>query len=362
MTDGRAAVLKPSLQVPASGSRVAITLSTLALLALLLVMLELAIGPVWIPVPTIVDALRGVAVDRPAFATILWDLRLPRVLTASVAGAALGLAGLQMQTLFRNPLADPWFLGIVGGARVGVATLVTGLSLMGTGALRQWEGIATVGIAAAAISGAGAALAVLSAAARRVSVLTLLILGVVADYMASGYVSVLLHFSTESQGQVFASWSDGSFGGTSWPQLAMLALMMVGGALISLRAAKSLNALLLGDAYAATLGVDVPRVRLAVLSATALLAGGVTAYCGPISFLGVAVPHLCRALLQSSDHRILMPAVGLMGALLALGADLITNLPWERHFLHLNAVLALIGGPVVVWIVIKRIGHANAFS
>jgi iron complex transport system permease protein len=362
MTGAHTVALTPPLPGQAPPRRIGGTLVALAALAMLLFLLELAIGPVWIPIPTILDALTGAPLDRPAMATILWDLRLPRVLTAAAAGAALGLAGLQMQTLFRNPLADPWFLGIVGGARVGVALLVTALSLMGTGALRQWEGIATIGTAAAAIAGAGLALAALAAVARRVSVLTLLILGLVADYMASGFVSALLHFSTEAQGQVFASWNDGSFGGVTWAQLTILSAFVLIGAAASVRAGKALNALLLGESYATTLGVDVPRIRLVLLSVTALLAGGVTAYCGPISFLGVAVPHLCRALLRSSDHRVLMPAVVLMGTVLALAADFVTNLPWERHFLHLNAVLALIGGPVVMWIVLKRIGRAEVLN
>ncbi len=353
---GAAALTLPNVCGP---GRSGAMLAALGALVLAFMLLELAIGPVWIPVGTILDALLGRAVDRAALATIVWDLRLPRVLTAALAGAALGLAGLQMQTLFRNPLADPWFLGIVGGARVGVATLVTLLSLLGANALREWRLVATVGTAAAAIAGAALALVLLSAAARRVSVITLLILGLVLDYMASGYVSALLHFSTETQGKVFASWNDGSFGAAGWRQLAVLVALVASGSVLAIRLLKGLNALLLGESYAQSLGVNVAVVRRHVLSGTALLAGGVTAFCGPISFLGVAAPHLCRALLRSSDHRVLMPAVMLMGALLALAGDFVTNLPWERHFLHLNAMLALLGGPVVVWVVLKRVGRSE---
>jgi iron complex transport system permease protein len=341
------------------GGRSGALLATLGALVLVFMLFELAIGPVWIPIGTILAALTGQPIDRAALATIIWDLRLPRVLTAAIAGAALGLAGLQMQTLFRNPLADPWFLGIVGGARVGVATLVTVLSLMGADALREWRMVAVIGTAVAAIAGAATALMLLSAAATRVSVVTLLILGLVLDYMASGYVSALLHFSTETQGKVFASWNDGSFGAAGWRQLAVLAALIAIGSSLAVGLVKSLNALLLGETYAHSLGVSVSRVRRVVLASTSLLAGGVTAFCGPISFLGVASPHLCRAIFRSSDHRLLMPAVMLMGALLALAGDFVTNLPWERHFLHLNAVLALLGGPVVVWVVLKRVGRSE---
>jgi iron complex transport system permease protein len=354
---GAATLTFPRIGGPAGRSGA--ILAGLGALVLAFMLLELAIGPVWIPIGTILDALMGRALDRAALATIVWDLRLPRVLTAAFAGAALGLAGLQMQTLFRNPLADPWFLGIVGGARVGVATLVTSLSLLGADALREWRMVAIVGTATAAIGGAAVALVLLSAASRRVSVVTLLILGLVLDYMASGYVSALLHFSTETQGKVFASWNDGSFGAAGWRQLVVLVALIVSGSMLAVRLLKALNALLLGESYAHSLGVSVAAVRWRVLMSTSLLAGGVTAFCGPISFLGVAAPHLSRAILRSSDHRLLMPAAMLMGALLALAGDFVTNLPWERHFLHLNAVLALLGGPVVVWVVLKRVGRSD---
>lgn len=321
-----------------------------------LVIAELTIGPVRVPVSALLDVLLGREVERPAWTTIVWTLRLPRVLTAAAAGAALGAAGLQMQTLFRNPLADPWFLGIVGGARVGVSILLVTIALVGMQTISPIPGVRNIGLAAAAIGGAVAALVLLSALARRVGIVTLLILGLVLDYMASGFVSAILHFSTELQGEMYDAWNDGSFGGCTWDQLAILAAFTVIGLLVATTLLKRLNALLLGERAADALGVPLSATRRLTLFSTALLAGSVTAFCGPISFIGVATPHICRAVFRTSDHRVLLPAVILVGSAIALLADFVTNLPWERHFLHLNAVNALVGGPVVLWVVLRRKG------
>lgn len=210
------------------------------------------------------------------------------------------------------------------------------------------------GLAGAAIAGAIGALVVLARVAQRV--VTLLILGLVVDYMASGFVSAVLHFSTELQGEMYDAWNDGSFGGTTSGQLALMATLGMIGLTIAVGQMKALNALLLGERSAEALGVAVPAARRWALVSTSLLAGGVTAFCGPISFIGVAVPHLCRGVFRTSDNRILLPAVLLTGATMALVADFVTNLPWERHFLHLNAVNALVGGPIVVWVVLRSKG------
>jgi iron complex transport system permease protein len=324
--------------------------------AFALLILELALGPVRVPLGKLADLALGREIENPAWTTILLALRLPRILTAALAGAALGAAGLLMQTLFRNPLADPWFLGIVGGARAGVATLLVLVSFVGMGRLADLGPFRDLGLAGAAIAGSVATLVLLSRVSRRVGIMTLLILGLVLDYMASGYVSAILHFSTELQGEIFDSWNDGSFGATTWSQLGILAVLAAAGVALGITLLKTLNALLLGERYAESLGVSLTRARRLVLLTAAVLAGGVTAYCGPISFLGVIVPHLCRGLFRTSDHRVLLPGVLLLGGTLALLADLVTNLPWERHFLHLNAVNALIGGPVVLWVVLRKSG------
>jgi iron complex transport system permease protein len=320
----------------------------------MLFLLELAIGPVRVPLGATLSILAGRAVERPAWVTIIWTLRLPRALTAMLAGAALAAAGLQMQTLFRNPLADPWILGIVSGARLGVACVATAVSLAGMGVLGTVGFVANVSLIGAAMAGAALALGVLIALSRRVGVVTLLILGLVSEYVISGLISVILHFTTEVQGQAFDAWNDGRFSGVTWNELGVLAVLVTSGTAIAVLLVKPLNAMLLGERYAGSVGSNVRTTRRLSLVSTATLAGAVTAYCGPVSFIGVAVPHLCRGLFRSSDHRVLLPAVVVVGALLAQLADFITNLPWPRHFLHLNAVNALLGGPVVVWVVLRH--------
>ncbi len=314
--------------------------------------LELMIGAATIPFAEVWTILAGGEPSRGAWRTIVLELRLPRAITAVVAGAALGVAGLQMQTLLRNPLADPWILGIVAGARLGVAGLLVigGWRMTAGGSLGVLD---TLGIAGAGVLGASLALIGLAAAARRVSVLTLLILGLMFDFFARGLISVLLHFTGDSQLQVFRAWDDGSFNGVGWSQLGVLFPASVLGIGLAAALLRPLNGLLLGEQYARSAGVAIAPVRALLLLGTALLAGTVTAYCGPIAFLGVAVPHLCRGILRTADHRILLPAVVLLGALLAQAGDLVTNLPWDRHFLHLNAVNFLIGAPVVSWVVLR---------
>jgi len=337
---------------PGSGAWRGILLVGLAILVAVLFLLQLMIGAAAVPLDEVWAILLGREPGREVWGTIVRELRLPRALTAILAGAALGAAGLQMQTLFRNPLADPWILGIVAGARMGVAVLlVVGGWWVSTGGSAGV--VNSVGIAGAGVAGASLALLGLAAAARRVSILTLLILGLMFDFFARGLISVLLHFTGDAQLAAFRAWDDGNFNGVDWGQLTVLMPAVMVGLGLAVALLRSLNGLLLGERYAASAGIAVAPIRALVLFSTALLAGVVTAFCGPIAFLGVAVPHLCRGLFRSSDHRVLLPAVVLMGAALAQSGDLVTNLPWDRHFLHLNAVNFLIGAPVVTWVVLR---------
>jgi len=189
---------------------------------------------------------------------------------------------------------------------------------------------------------------------RRVSTVTLLICGLMTGYLCEGLISVVLHFTDEFQAAAFSSWDDGSYAGITKSQLSLLAPTVLVGLAAALLLAKSLNALLLGESYAQTLGLPVAKARLLSFTCVAILSGAVTAFCGPIAFLGIIVAHLARALFRTSDHRVLMPAVILLGSLLALGADLITHLPWSKHFLHMNAVNGLIGAPIVLWTLLKQ--------
>lgn len=314
----------------------------------------LMIGSIRIPASEVLQFLFGIEIESAVTATIIWELRLPRAITALVCGAALGAAGLQLQTLFRNPLAGPWALGFTGGAQLGVALVIATGAVVGSEVLGQLAFLSELGILAGAVLGAGAVAILIAAASRHVSTMTLLILGLMLGYLAEGLVSIVLHFTTEMQGRVFSSWNNGSFGGVQWQHFPILLPCLGVGLVLALGLVKPLNALLLGESYAASLGLSVDRARLLVLACAVLLAAPVTAYCGPVLFVGIVVPHMARGLLNSSDHRLLMPAVMLLGATLCLAADLFVHLPWERHFLHLNAVNAAVGAPFVIWTLLRN--------
>ena len=343
-------------------------LAGLALIALAVFLLSLAVGSVRIPIDEIVAVLLGGDASKPAWAIIVLKFRLPKALTAMLAGAALSVSGLQMQTLFRNPLAGPFVLGISSGASLGVAltVLLAGVAVGLGGSTSLLAGISLAGdtsLALSAIAGSGLVLLLVMSVARKVqSGMTILILGLMFGYTTSALVSVLIYFSVAERIQAYISWTFGSFGGVTWRQLQVMApaivLGLAGGHLLM----KPLNALLLGETYALSLGLNVGRVRLGVIGSSAVLAGVVTAFCGPIGFLGIAVPHLCRSLLHTSDHRLLLPAVSFMGATLALGADIVAGLPGSQLTLPLNAVTALLGAPVVIWVILRQRNLREAFA
>ena len=343
-------------------------LAGLALVALAAFMLSLAVGSVRIPLDEIVAVLLGGDASKPAWATIVLKFRLPKALTAMLAGAALSVSGLQMQTLFRNPLAGPFVLGISSGASLGVAAavLLAGVAVGLGGSTTLLAGISLAGdtsLALSAIIGSGLVLLLVMSVARRVqSGMTLLILGLMFGYTTSALVSVLIYFSVVERIQAYISWTFGTFGGVTWRQLQVMAPAILSGLVGGHLLMKPLNALLLGETYAQSLGLNVRRVRLGIIGSSAILAGVVTAFCGPIGFLGIAVPHLCRSLLHTSDHRLLLPAVSLMGATLALGADIVAGLPGSQLTLPLNAVTALLGAPVVIWVILRQRNLRQAFA
>ncbi len=317
-------------------------------------LLELGIGSVSIPVSGIVGVLFGSEVADVTWSTIILELRLPRTLAAMIGGAALGAAGLQLQTLFKNPLAGPWALGLTAGAQLGVALVVTAAAVIGSSFLENIEVLSNLSIVAGAMLGCLLVLLIMVTVSRYVSTITLLIFGLMLGYLAQGLISVVLHFTNQSQTKIFAGWNDGSFAGVYWEHFPVLVPMVVIGLAGGWLMAKPLNAFLLGENYARSLGMSVKRTRLITLGCAVLLAGPVTAYCGPVLFLGLIVPHLARGLFNTSDHKILMPAVMLLGGIIAQAADLFVHLPWEKHFLHLNAVNALIGAPIVMWVILKN--------
>ncbi len=313
-----------------------------------------ALGSVTIPPGAVLRALLGRPVDDPAWTTIVWSVRLPRACTAALAGAGLGLAGLTMQTLFRNPLADPFVLGVSSGAGLGVAVLVLGTGSAASGVLAEARGMGAFGIAAAGSLGAAAVMAVVLTVARWVEGrLTLLIVGVMTGYVTGGVVQVLLASADDAALRAYATWGLGSFRGTTWEELVVLAPVMAVALLIICALMKPLDAMLLGDRYAASLGVHVPRVRMLSVAAAAVLSGSVTAFCGPIGFVGIAVPHLARLILGEGSHRRLVPAVVAIGATLALVAEIVAQLPGSERTLPVSAIFALLGAPVVLLVLLR---------
>lgn len=342
---------------------------TLLLIALIVgliavFLLSLSLGSVSIPVEQIVTILFGGTAEKASWATIVLKFRLPKAITAALAGAALAASGLQMQTLFRNPLADPFVLGISSGASLGVALVVLVAGVAGGSSLLA--GVSLVGdvsLTLASIIGSTLVLLLVMAVARRVqSTMTLLILGLMFGYATSALVSVLLYFSIAERIQAYISWTFGSFGGVTWSQLQIFGPVVVVALIFSHLLVKPLNALLLGENYARSMGLNVRLARLGIIATSASLAGVVTAFCGPIGFLGIAVPHLCRSLFRTSDHRLLLPAVTLMGGILALGADLLAQLPGSQLTLPLNAVTALLGAPVVAWVILRQRNLRESFA
>lgn len=318
--------------------------------------LDLSLGSVMIPLDAVASVI-FLGADAPEdWRQIILLFRIPRALTAMLAGAALGIAGLKMQTLFRNPLADPFVLGISSGAGLGVAVVVMAAGGLEWSFFLERSGFAgNISLVLSAILGASAVLGVILSVARRVEGnITLLIIGLMFAYITGAIVQVLMQFAMEHQMQSYVTWTFGSFGGVTWRQLTVFAPTVLCGLAMAWALIKPLNALLLGNEYARSMGVNVRLVRSWIIAGASMLAGAVAAYCGPVGFLGIAVPHLGRILLKTSDHRPLVPAVMILGAIVALFADLISQAPGTQMAFPLNAVTALIGAPVVVAVILRR--------
>ncbi len=340
---------------PTGRRRSAVVLVGLAAAVLAGFLLSIVLGSVSIPLDQVIAILTGHDPERASWAVIVHDVRLPRAITALFAGAALGVAGLQMQTLLRNPLADPFALGITSGASLGVAVVVLGLGAAATTIFGIGIGLAgDATIAAAAIIGALAALApVLAISARVNNPATVLIVGLMFGYAIQAFVTFLVVGTSLEQLQRWISWGFGSFTGVTWSQLALFVPLLSIGILLAAVSTKQLNVLLLGETYAESMGLNARRMRLLILAGASTLAGVVTAFCGPIAFLGIAVPHIARALTGTSDHRVLVPAVVLAGGGLALIAQIVALLVGADGMMPLNAVTSIIGAPIVVMVVLR---------
>lgn len=337
----------------------------IGLIALLIgiFLISLAIGSVSIPLKDVIRVLIGQEASKTAWTSIILNYRLPQAVTALLAGAALGISGLLMQTFFRNPLADPFILGISSGASLGVAIVVLMAGTVTTSLLAGLGFMGDLGLAFAASLGSGIVMLIVLWTARRVSSgMTLLILGLLFGYLTSAAVSLLLYFSIPERIQAYINWTFGSFSGVTWSQLGVMIPVILAGLTASFFLSKTLNALLLGEAYAYSMGLNLARARIIIILTTAVLAGTITAFCGPIGFIGIAVPHLCRSLFNTSDHRILVPLTILVGAIVALVASLIADVPGSSIVLPLNAVTSFIGAPAVIWVILSRQNVKDTFA
>lgn len=319
--------------------------TTLSLLTLLLFGLDLAVGSIAIPLHDIWLALTG-GDCSPTTAKIILDIRLIKAITAILAGAALSVSGLQMQTLFRNPLAGPYVLGISSGASLGVAIFILGAPALGLSAT-----LASVGIAGAAWIGAAAVLTIIAIAGQRIKdIMVILILGMMFSSGVSAIVQILQYLSREEALKAFVIWTMGSLGDVTTDQLFTMIPVVLAGLVLAVATIKPLNMLLFGEEYAITMGLNLKRSRCMLFVSTTMLAGTVTAFCGPIGFIGLAMPHVTRMLFSDSDHRVLLPGTILTGASVLLMCDIISKL----FTLPVNAITALLGIPVVIWVVLRN--------
>ena len=317
--------------------------------------LNLVLGSVSIPLRAVWNILWGTGNESVIWQNIIWKSRVPQALTALVAGAGLSVSGLQMQTVFRNPLAGPSVLGISSGASMGVAFVVLLSGSLGGVALSKLGFMGEIALTIAAIAGSLSIMALIVFVSQKVrGNVTLLIIGVMIGYIANAVIGVLKFFSVEEDIRAYVIWGLGSFARVSGDQMTLFICIMVVLLPLSFLLVKTLSLLLLGDAYARNLGLNIKRARLLVITCSGVLVAIVTAYCGPIIFLGLAVPHLCRGMFRTSDHRILMPASLLAGASLALVCNLIARMPGFEGALPVNSVTALVGAPVVMSVLFNK--------
>jgi len=330
----------------------------LLFLLLIFFILDILVGSVTIKPADVLKALSGNAEGYAG--TIILHFRIPKAITAMMAGMALSLSGLQMQTVFRNPMAGPYVLGISSGASLGVAFVVLGFSgslLSGnTGIAGNWV------LAAASWAGAGSVMIVILYISSRVrDILTVLILGIMISSGISAIVNIMQYFSPESMLKSYIIWTMGSLGNITAGQLNVLIISVSAGLLLGILSVKMLNAMLLGENYAGSIGLNIKAARLLIFAGTSILAGSVTAFCGPIGFIGIAVPHIARMLFRTSDHGTLIPGTIIAGGIIMLLSDLVSQLPGSRSVIPINSVTSLIGIPVVIWVIVRTNKYSDFF-
>ena len=318
-----------------------------------IILLNISVGSVNIPFTETLTALFDGNVVHESWKYIILEYRLPKAFTAILVGSGLALSGLLMQTLFRNPLAGPYVLGLSSGASLGVAVVLMGGSLLGGifggFLLSKW-----ILITAASLGSLLVLFAVLTASMRLRDTMAILIIGLMFASLTAAVVNVLSYFSPAANLQRYVFWSFGSLGNLSWEEVGLLGLFWSLGILISIFCIKNLNALLLGERYAKSLGVNITKNRIWIIIATSLLAGSITAFAGPIAFIGLAVPHLVRQIVPTNNHLVLVPSILLAGAILMLLCDTFAQLPGSAYVLPINAITSIFGAPIVIWLLVRK--------
>lgn len=336
-----------------SKNRILFLWISLSIILIILFVFDVFLGSVNIPVKEVFRVIFTGEAERPEYLTIIYKFRIPKAITALFAGFALSVSGLQMQTIFRNPLAGPYVLGISAGASLGVAVLVMGISsftiVSQVGAIGNWM------IVISAWLGSGLILFLILIVSLRVKdIMTILILGIMFGSATSAIVSILQYFSNESMLKAFIVWTMGSLGGVSLAQLNVLIPSVIIGLTITFLSIKMLNAMLVGENYAKSMGLNVRMSRFLIFFSTSLLAGSVTAFCGPIGFIGIAVPHIARIVFKTANNNTLLPGSMIVGGIVLLLSDIISQIPGKENTLPINSITALVGIPIVIWIIIKN--------
>ena len=326
---------------------------TLSFGLVMVLLVSISLGSVSIPLDEIIAVLSGNDSSKSSWATIILHFRLPKAITAMLVGSGLSIAGLLMQTLFKNPLAGPFVLGISSGASLGVAILILGASIFGgvitTVSFSSW------GLAIASSLGAAMVLfAVLLTAHKVRNTMSILIIGLMFGTVTSAIISVFTFFSDAEKIQQFVFWGFGNLGNLSWNEILVFFTIYVIAIINLIRIIKPLNSLLIGENYSKSLGVNIKKNRTIILVITSLLTGVTTAFAGPIAFIGLAVPHITKLVFKTSDHTILLPAVAILGAIILLVCDMVAQLPTSEFTLPINAVTSLIGAPVVIWLLVRK--------
>lgn len=328
------------------------TFIILILILLLCFLGNISLGSVSIPIGDVFKTLFG-SHSNETWDIIITNYRLPKAITAILVGSGLGISGLLMQTLFRNPLAGPFVLGISSGASLGVALVILGSSLFGgylaAAMLSKW-GI----VIAASIGSFLVLLSVLAVSTKVRDTMAILIIGLMFGSITAAVVSVLSYFSSAEQLQQYIYWGFGSVSNLSWGEVLIFFIIYCVGILLSIISIKALNIFLLGDNYAKSMGLNIKQSRFIIIIATSLLAGTITAFAGPIAFIGLAIPHLTRQLFKTSNHKILIPAVFIFGAIVMLICDSIAQLPSSDYILPINAITSLVGAPVIIWLLVRQ--------